>query len=75
MNIIRLAFELFLLYLLYKLVFEFIIPVYKTTKRIKKQMGDMQQKMHEQQSRQDAPTPQPHKRDFSKDYIEYEEVK
>jgi hypothetical protein len=45
MNIFRLAFELFVLYLLYKLVFELIIPVAKTTKQVKKQFGDMSAQM------------------------------
>ena len=36
MNIIRLAAEIFLIYLLYKLIFDFIIPIYQTTKEGKK---------------------------------------
>lgn len=82
MNIFRLAFELFMLYLLYKLVFDFIIPVVKTTKKVKKQFGDMNAQMEEkmkQQRQQSAhfnsstKTPPPSsKRD---DYIDYEEVK
>ena len=35
MSIIRVLFELFVIYLLYKLIFEFIIPVYQTTKQVK----------------------------------------
>jgi Sec-independent protein translocase protein TatA len=83
MNILRLAFELFMLYLLYKLVFDFIIPVVKTTRQVKKQFGDMtaqmQEKMNQQQ--QQAPnfntaakaTGKPTGK--SDDYIEFEEVK
>ena len=80
MNIIRLAFELFMLYLLYKLIFDFIIPVVKTTKQVKKQFGEMnaqmQDKMNQQQNgnfnaapRQTAPSAK------SDDYIEFEEIK
>ena len=43
MNIIRLASELFLLYILYKLIFDFIIPIYVASKKVKNQFGEMQQ--------------------------------
>ena len=48
MNILRLAGEVFLLYLLYKLIFDFIIPIYQTSKKVKKQFGEMHSKMQEQ---------------------------
>ena len=85
MNILKLLFELFLFYMLYKLVFDFIIPVYRASKRMKDQVGQMQQKMQEQQQRQQ------HKEDSyvnssktsgtatskpsGKDYIDFEEIK
>ncbi len=81
MNILRLAGELFLLYILYKLVFDFIIPIYNTTKRVKKQFGDIQEKMNKMNgfNNQAPPTnanttaqPTPGKKE---DYIDYEEVK
>ena len=82
MNILRLAFELFMLYLLYKLVFDFIIPVVKTTKQVKKQFGDMSAQMQEkmnQQQQQAAKftTPQKPTNTSAKndDYIDFEEVK
>ncbi len=84
MSIIRLAFELFILYLLYKLVFELIIPVAKTTKQVKKQFGDLssqlQEKMNQQQAQQKAnaftATKTPDKPASKKDdYIDFEEVK
>ncbi len=37
-----------MLYLVYKLIFDFIIPVYQTTKQVNKKMGEMQTKMNEQ---------------------------
>jgi Sec-independent protein translocase protein TatA len=84
MSIFKVIFELFVLYLLYKLVFDFIIPVYNTTKQVKKQFGDMQNSMQEQMKQQQqqeehqyttkttATTPPRAKSD---DYIDYEEVK
>ena len=83
MSIFKLLFELFLLYLAYKLIFEFIIPVYKTTKQMKQKMADLHQKM-EDQKRQNAAasasatTPNPSKpqpKSVAGDYIDYEEVK
>ena len=78
MNLFKLAFFIFIFYLGYKLVFEFIIPVYKATKQMKNKMADMHQRMQQeqqaQQVRQDQPQPRP-KKDFSKDYIEYEDIK
>ena len=83
-NILKLLFQLFLLYMLYKLVFEFIIPVYRASKRMKQDISQMQQKMQEQQQyqggrRQDSyvePTAKPNPgKAASKDYIEFEEIK
>jgi len=69
-------------YLLYKLVFDFIIPVYKTTKQVKKQFGEMHSKMDEmnrqQQSKQpfsQETKPPSASKPKSDDYIEYEELK
>ena len=82
MNILRLAFELFTLYLLYKLIFDFIIPLFKTTQQVKKQFGDMsarmQEKMNEQQQQTASFNATKNSDPSSKrndDYIEFEEVK
>jgi len=81
MNILRLAGELFVLYILYKLIFDFIIPIYNTTKKVKKQFGEMHNKMQEQmntfnqQQRNNssqAPREEPVKKE---DYIDFEEIK
>lgn len=80
MNILRLAGELFLIYIFYKLIFDFIIPVYQSTKKIKKQFGDMQSKMQQdmnsytkqQGSTSSQPKPATNKEG---DYIEFEEIK
>jgi hypothetical protein len=86
MNIFKALWQIFVLYMLYKLVFDFIIPVYRASKRMKEQVGQMQQKMQEQyrqqQSAQEAQTnranPHPINKNeglADKDYIDYEEVK
>ncbi len=80
MNILRLGGELFLIYILYKLIFDFIIPVYQSTKKIKKQFGDIQSKMQQdmnafskqQASAANQPPPEKSKEG---DYIEFEEIK
>ena len=79
MGILRTIFELFVLYLLYKLIFDFIIPVYNTTKQVSRKMGEMQTKMNEQmkQQQQANTNTQNEKTTMAgkEDYIEFEEVK
>jgi len=82
MSIFKLLFELFLLYLAYKLIFEFIIPVYRTTKQMKQKMADLHQKMESQQRQNarstESPGPSTAKasnKNAAEDYIDYEEVK
>ncbi len=78
MNIFRIALELFLIYILYKLIFEFIIPVYNSTQKIRKQFGDMQQKMQQDMNaanKKNTSTEQQPKVKKEGDYIEFEEVK
>ena len=81
MNIIRLAGELFLLYILYKLIFDFIIPIYNTTKKVKKQFGEMHNKMQDQMNtfnkQQNSSTAKntTQEQATKEDYIDYEEVK
>jgi len=81
MNLFRTVAELFLLYLLYKFIFDFIIPVYESSKKIKKQFGEMQDKMqnnmnqyqNQQKAAQSARVEKPVKKEG--DYIDFEEVK
>jgi len=80
MNLLRVIFELFVLYMLYKLVFDFIIPIYDSTKQVKQKMNEMQRNMNEQAKQQQrnqytsttTETPPKKKND---DYIEFEEIK
>ncbi len=80
MNILRLAGEIFLVYILYKLIFDFVIPVYQTTKKVKKQFGDMHNKMQDQmntfnkqQNTNAAKATEPVAK--KEEYIDYEEIK
>ena len=78
MNIFRVVAELFLFYLLYKLIFDFIIPVYNSSKKIKKQFGEMQDKMQNDINRYQSRETTVKTESSSKnedDYIEFEEVK
>ncbi len=80
MNILRVLFELFVLYLVYKLIFDFIIPVYQTTRQVKQKVGEMQQKMNEHMKQQQENQFSSAAKDASvkpgkEDYIEFEEVK
>jgi hypothetical protein len=82
MNILRILFELFVVYLVYKLIFDFIIPVYKTSKQVKRKMNDMHQRMQQQQNEShvkdnftSSSRPVESKRAAHEDYIDYEEIK
>lgn len=80
MNIFKLAAEIFLIYLLYKLIFNFIIPIYNSTKQIRKQFSDVQSKMKEEMNRQQNTQPQQPTETIvnnveDEDYIEFEEIK
>ena len=73
--------DLVIVYLLYKLIFDFIIPVYQTTKQVRQKVGEMQTKMQEHMKKQDqqakyAATPQHQDiKSAKEDYIDFEEVK
>lgn len=70
----------FLLYLLYKFIFELVIPVGKATSQVKDKIREMQeqqnaqQQQYRQQTTQAQQTPTENKTKGG-DYIEFEEVK
>jgi hypothetical protein len=77
MQLLRLIAELFVIYLLFKLVFDFILPIYRASKQMNRKMKDFQEKANanrsnetgnEFQSKQKPPTD-------SKEYIDFEEIK
>jgi len=76
---LRVVIELFVLYLLYKFIFDFIIPVYNTTKQVKQKVNEMQRNVNEQARRQQeqftAASHPPPPKSKSEDYIDFEEVK
>jgi hypothetical protein len=73
---LRFLFYAFLIYLAYKLIFDFIIPVVRTTRQVKRGFREMKDKMEQHYQHEQGPVAQPQKKnDISGDYIEYEEVK
>jgi hypothetical protein len=77
---LRYLFYAFLIYLAYRLIFHLIIPLYKTTKQVKKQFREMHNRMqdhvNQQESFQQSSTPQPeNNKQQAGDYIDFEEVK
>lgn len=81
MNILRILFELFVIYIIYKVVVDFIIPIYRTTSQMKSTMSKVQEQMKQQQQQQQAQASQPKDIPVQKtkvnndDYIDYEEIK
>ena len=77
---LRYLFFAFLIYLAYRLVFHFIIPIYKTTRQVKKQFREMHSRMQDNMSQQ-QPQQQPvtpateNKKKQAGDYIDFEELK
>lgn len=67
-----------LAWFLYNLVFKFIIPVYRASKKMKQQFREMQEKMQQQQGGQASHAQQPKTNSGPKpagDYIDFEEIK
>jgi len=70
----------FLIYLLYKFIFELVIPVGKATSQVKDKIREMQEQQNAQQQQyrqQTTQAQQPASENKVKggDYIEFEEVK
>ena len=68
----------FLIYLLYKFIFELVVPISRATSQMKDKLQEMQQQQARQQSQQQTPPPQqaaPKADKAASDYIEFEEVK
>jgi hypothetical protein len=69
-------------YLLYRFVFNFLLPIFKTTRHVREQFRNMQGGMGQQETRTQTPPqqPRPSERHSSphgpaEDYIDFEEVK
>lgn len=79
---LKLIWEIFLFYMLYKFIFGLVIPVYRTTRQVKKQMNQFHQHVQNQQGeggdyRQSSrqTTPKTTSVDYDHEYVEFEEVK
>ncbi|MEO6071063.1 MAG: hypothetical protein ABIN57_04455 [Chitinophagaceae bacterium] len=71
-------FFIFLAYLLYRLVFQFILPIYRTTRQVKKSFREMHEKMNGQYGGTQAEAADPRANQThtkAGDYIDFEEVK
>ncbi len=66
-----------LLYMAYRLVFDVILPVRKTTKTMRDQFRQAQEQMQQaqEQAHRPTPSPEPGKSKPVGDYIDFEEVK
>ncbi|MBC8034828.1 MAG: hypothetical protein H7Y03_11825 [Chitinophagaceae bacterium] len=79
----RVIFYILALYFLYKFIFEFLVPIFKTTTKIQRDFQAMQQKMEEQMgsNQQTPPTngaaaqDKPPTKDNKHEYIDFEELK
>ena len=71
----------FLIYLAYKFIFNFLIPIFKTTQQVKKDVRAMHDRMNEfSNAQQKSPSSQTKSPDKSSkepigDYIDFEEIK
>ena len=72
---LRFIFYAFLLYIGYKLVFDFIIPVVSTTRRIRKQFNQAREQMEQQQQYQQQSEKPENVTNGIGEYIEFEEIK
>ena len=75
-------FALFAAYILYQLVFRFIIPIWRTTRQVKRSFREMQERMNSQMHGGKQPnqssrvnTTSSSKAPKQGDYIDFEEVK
>lgn len=77
--ILSFLFFAFLAYLLFRLVVNFVIPIYRTTKKIKRTFREMNERMNQQNKAASAPRQEATETNMKKsplgDYIDFEEVK
>jgi hypothetical protein len=76
----RVFFLAIIFYLLYRLVFDLIVPVYKTTKQVKKQFSDIHDRMQQgpgaqPQQPSSPPSPATGSKIKAGEYIDFEEIK
>jgi len=76
----RVLLYIFLIYLAYQFIFNFIIPVFKTTQRVKKSFREMHDRMNnsadgQQQSSSQKTQPDNSAKGNVGEYIDFEEIK
>lgn len=70
----------FLIYLGYQFIFKFLIPIFKTTQQVKRDVRAMHDRMSEMANTQNSATPQGKSQGSTSkapvgDYIDFEEIK
>lgn len=69
-------FTFIVFYLLYKLIFDFILPVSRASSQIKNRMNEMhQQQQNNYNSSKPNASSQPNSKSHADEYIDYEEIK
>ncbi|MCW3075086.1 MAG: hypothetical protein JWP69_2155 [Flaviaesturariibacter sp.] len=75
-------FCIFLAYILYRFIFHFVVPIWRTTRQVKRGFRDMQERMNSQMGQYGQPQEparhsagSPSKPKQQGDYIDFEEVK
>jgi len=76
---LRILFYIFLIYLGYQFIQYFLIPVYRTTKQVKKTFSGINERMNDLKNEKQPPRPQQSSKnqDAEKagEYIDFEEIK
>jgi hypothetical protein len=76
----RFIFYALVIFLLYKLIFDFIIPIFTVTRKMRNQFDHTKKQMDEnfrnasQQNADQGTTPTPKKANKAGEYIEFEEI-
>ena len=69
------VFYILLAFILYNLIFRLVIPLYRTTKRVRRTFRDMQEQMQGRTGAATSAQPKPDPVAGKGEYIDFEEVK
>jgi len=72
---IQWIFTLLVLYLLYKLIFDFILPVSRASAQMRNKINEMNSGQHQNGNEQPGNVPKQPARPAKEDYIDFEEIK
>jgi hypothetical protein len=76
---LRALLYIFVIYLAYQFIFNFLVPLYKATQQVKKGFRDMHNQMNNANENKNASPQQPHSQKKGKEivgeYIDFEEIK